>query len=614
MAHEDKANSILDEASSTIYNFIDIGLNTASSWHDQFNSSKAVLEDRFTNELLKIGIFFHYLAFVKEYDFQSEAFQRFWELKVKSKKDPNVDHVLYKDLVEIYLNDTRYSQEWHSIFSSVSGDIPVKDMKSFCPSHNFSSPFHEEWCSKCIVDIHEECLNEDESILLKKYLGILFIIDKYFTKERVIDILLNAEIVKAFEWFGDTRIIKKIVKNIQAIDSLVGSSNVLTPLEIWSAFNWPAIDLENEFYQELFNSSMKDIATIDELIDELKQNDPEIIEKWLELMKVPKVHGDYKTQFVFIPLCSFGSKELNKCSLFKPSMVSIKNKVCYTFNRDIEKSHKAKRNIEYDKGLNFVINYRFPKLLNEPIDMIVHEAGTMPDLNNVHGMSHRIYPQKEVTIAVEASYNMATTSFKDLPVKHKKCEDKEFYDQINCLTSKALDQALEICGCSPWYSMRNDSVCTRDRSLCFESTLNDDKAEGKENCPRSCTFSKFYLDIKDKDVTESVRQVLRYSYGKEWEEFYSHFNPLMIAEDLNSYWMPRIYKKSSLVHINFGNPRQEVIIKDAKVTGSDKLGTVGGTFGVFIGLSILSIIDFMYQLKDSVNSIMNQKLLRKISY
>ena len=47
----------------------------------------------------------------------------------------------------------------------------------------------------------------------------------------------------------------------------------------------------------------------------------------------------------------------------------------------------------------------------------------------------------------------------------------------------------------------------------------------------------------------------------------------------------------SLVHINYEKPGITQITKDAKVTFSDGLGNIGGTLGVFLGLSIVGLVE-----------------------
>ena len=54
----------------------------------------------------------------------------------------------------------------------------------------------------------------------------------------------------------------------------------------------------------------------------------------------------------------------------------------------------------------------------------------------------------------------------------------------------------------------------------------------------------------------------------------------------------KLMTRTSMVHVNFIKPEATLITKDAKVTFADQLGNIGGTFGVFLGLSILGILDF----------------------
>ena len=52
-------------------------------------------------------------------------------------------------------------------------------------------------------------------------------------------------------------------------------------------------------------------------------------------------------------------------------------------------------------------------------------------------------------------------------------------------------------------------------------------------------------------------------------------------------------KKSALINVNFEKGHALVTTKDAKVSFADMLGTIGGTFGVFLGLSFVGILDFI---------------------
>ena len=49
----------------------------------------------------------------------------------------------------------------------------------------------------------------------------------------------------------------------------------------------------------------------------------------------------------------------------------------------------------------------------------------------------------------------------------------------------------------------------------------------------------------------------------------------------------------SIVHIFLDKPELTVINKDAKVTLPDMISNIGGTVGIFLGLSALSILDLL---------------------
>ena len=54
---------------------------------------------------------------------------------------------------------------------------------------------------------------------------------------------------------------------------------------------------------------------------------------------------------------------------------------------------------------------------------------------------------------------------------------------------------------------------------------------------------------------------------------------------------------------NFIHKETTVIMKDAKVTFADMLGNIGGTLGVFIGLSFVGLLDFFIWIWDWVKGL-----------
>ena len=93
---------------------------------------------------------------------------------------------------------------------------------------------------------------------------------------------------------------------------------------------------------------------------------------------------------------------------------------------------------------------------------------------------------------------------------------------------------------------------------------------------------------------------LKQSFGDIWEIYLSDTTPLLAEPYLNYYRgmhdfadSIEMMARTSLVHVNFNKLEANKITKDAKVTFPDALGNIGGTFGVFLGLSFVGILDFV---------------------
>ena len=55
-------------------------------------------------------------------------------------------------------------------------------------------------------------------------------------------------------------------------------------------------------------------------------------------------------------------------------------------------------------------------------------------------------------------------------------------------------------------------------------------------------------------------------------------------------------EKTSLIHLNFEESEAMTLTKDAKMIMPDKIGSIGGTLGVFIGFSFLGVLDTLLEL------------------
>ena len=116
-----------------------------------------------------------------------------------------------------------------------------------------------------------------------------------------------------------------------------------------------------------------------------------------------------------------------------------------------------------------------------------------------------------------------------------------------------------------------------------------------ENCPVDCNFIKYTPNILEKETF------------KREEYDYDEVKADVLGEYLESTFSYVDAPYQSMVQINFASPHATVMTQDAKVTFSDSLGTIGGTFGVFMGLSIVGLLDKMIDWLQHIHRIVQIK-------
>ena len=96
---------------------------------------------------------------------------------------------------------------------------------------------------------------------------------------------------------------------------------------------------------------------------------------------------------------------------------------------------------------------------------------------------------------------------------------------------------------------------------------------------------------------------MRSGRGQAWLDFLSEKNKAMTVYEGVIDKAPhgrQAIRQVGFVEVNFDHQLATVTLKDAKVTFADMLGSIGGTLGVFIGLSLVGLLDFFIWIWDSV--------------
>ena len=330
-----------------------------------------------------------------------------------------------------------------------------------------------------------------------------------------------------------------------------------------------------------------------------------MISKLEKLMDEPKIHGDSEKHFVLIPLCSFGDQTLKDCFLFKPSKLRFLDNVCYTFDANQIAS------IEPKFGLNLVLNINnLPQIEKPTLKMFVHEPGTSPDVYSIESSYEEIndFPLTTKVGIRLVDQELSTENFDEMSFEKRNCllkGEKENYTRIDCLVNLIHEFATKQCNCKPrLLKLSLDyPFCNMNGSKCFrEAIIQGEKEIDETNCPYMCESKKYKLS-RFKSNRNSF-----FDFGGNFIDFMNH-NPTNIMlngfssvlelpgtiDDVDySAYIKASSNGYSLIQIFFDYTQPATIItKDAKVTLADMVSNIGGTIGIFLGLSTISILDLI---------------------
>ena len=507
-------------------------------------------------------------------------------------------------------------------------NITYNGFNQFCNENPTLENYFQNWCDSCKAG--DDCLDGvDAKSYVKKYLARLMVIPKVNLAKYHLDLVTS---------YITNPKLTPILPPDFLIDYDKSLSNTSTPnmLQSWKYFNPTTLtDLKGTVFENVQDS----------------ENHPPMLPKIR-----PRIHGNFSEDFVLIPLCSFGSVKMTKCELFEPSKVSLDNKKCYTFNVD----GKAKvQKIGPSNGLVLTINHRMPKEVQSFVELIIHEPNTDVDLFNIRNLKTDIVPGKLIKIGLKAKINNFTSSFEDMAEDERDCKlskDKRKYSKITCIIEQMIETAKDKFQCVPWYVMENipnETICSQDQSICFEESIEEqtDNPAFLDECPEECMYTAYTTSqmIEDYGNIHKTGAI----FGDQWQDFISETNlqrfanideKAIISEGVKKTFadlsrnvpdikfkiplgglkidiplkslFKRISSKGSkgfhfeemiemttLIRINFDAPDATVVTKDSKYTTFDKISSIGGTFGIFIGLSIMGIIDFFLWLYEIVKKI-----------
>ena len=183
-----------------------------------------------------------------------------------------------------------------------------------------------------------------------------------------------------------------------------------------------------------------------------------------------------------------------------------------------------------------------------------------------------------------------------------------------------INEIAKMCNCKPWYVPRTEEddpnlhICGRRGNICFTEQLETYEDEGKcSHCKDDCTMVHFFTALKrepysrnrnekkklfDSDKSTGLlanylldkKRIFNDGFSRNLTKFtFNMTSDAQLAEE-------RFNRDLTVLNFFFDTPIITLIRKEARTTLYDLLSAIGGSIGLFGGISLLSFIETLYWL------------------
>ena len=201
------------------------------------------------------------------------------------------------------------------------------------------------------------------------------------------------------------------------------------------------------------------------------------------------------------------------------------------------------------------------------------------------------------------------------------------YTRTGCEFECAAKKALHFCKCQPWYYPNNFTgtpICDMFGGNCFDKIMSNEtnykhcSANCLEDCHETSSMTIltniFPLDIDDLcKEGNSFHQYFMKTYKQHFA--FQSYKTLVdgkclpdLAMSLSNGSLCKDYVAKYVAFVGIDSPSRSVMSlkRDKKYSFNDKLGTIGGTLGLILGVSLTSIVEVLFLVIDLIVSGYNQ--------
>ena len=235
-----------------------------------------------------------------------------------------------------------------------------------------------------------------------------------------------------------------------------------------------------------------------------------------------------------------------------------------------------------------------------------------------------ILPGFKTVVKVIPQLINTTTSFDEMAVSTRNCklstENEEFnllnsYTKVGCEFECAVKRAVSVCKCMPWFYTNNfesTPICNSFSGYCFEHFISDESNYKRcgDLCKEDCrgipmTVVTTYVPINAVDLCKEgsffkkhlIRSFRQHFVFKNYETLVTgdgQIPDLQASMANGSLCYQFIEEFIAMVSVESPTSTVAKSAREPRVTFMDQLGTIGGTLGLFTGMSLLSMFEVAF--------------------
>ncbi|XP_019767124.2 sodium channel protein Nach [Dendroctonus ponderosae] len=256
---------------------------------------------------------------------------------------------------------------------------------------------------------------------------------------------------------------------------------------------------------------------------------------------------------------------------------------CCAFNYASSNDMTIKYTLYYgmSTGLRITLHPEYNHRAIAGIIVTIHNPKNFPDgeqnLRKILPLGHAHYVQ------VGSIKQTCSEEVKKLDITFRKCvysEERRLgllgpYTYSNCLTLCKAHLSDEKCNCIPYYFQLflNKQICTFMDQQCLQNNVTTESFRDCNNCPAQCEEDVYDITLTSAKFTNNLDVWM--------EDYFSNFNET---------------QKAILLNIFFAFNGQTVWVTDTITSGIYLISSFGGIYSLFLGCSIISIIEALYYL------------------